>query len=173
MKFNISNNAGKFFLSLMLLIISMHLSFASTPNDSVPRFPFAFSNYKGDTLTFEQLDGKVVFINIWAIWCGPCIGEMPGLKKLYDSYKDDPKLIFLFVDADENLAGAEIFMKMKKYHLPVYKALNGFPKNLYRGALPTTMFFNKNGKVIMYFEGAADYGNPAFIKDFGKFLKDN
>jgi thiol-disulfide isomerase/thioredoxin len=42
----------------------------------------------GREMSIEELRGKVVLINFWATWCGPCVGEVPELKKIYEKYHD-------------------------------------------------------------------------------------
>lgn len=43
---------------------------------------------EGGTLSLEELRGKVVLLNIWATWCGPCVQEMPSIQAVYDRYGD-------------------------------------------------------------------------------------
>ena len=42
-----------------------------------------------DDLSLEQYRGKVVLLDFWAVWCGPCIAEMPNVKQVYEKYEDD------------------------------------------------------------------------------------
>lgn len=129
-----------------------------------------FRDVKGDTTALSLLHGKVVFINIWAVWCGPCREELPGLNQLYLKYKDDKNVVFLFVDADSNLKKAQRFLDRRIFQIPLYESLNGFPASLFRGAVPTTMVFDREGKVIMYYEGAADYTHESFMRKFDDFV---
>lgn len=161
----------KIILFLWLAIGTTQL-FAQTAHDH-PDHELIFKNLKGDTIALSELKGKVVFLNIWAVWCGPCVQEMPGLNHLYTLYKNNPEVVFLFVDADSNLKKAERFMKRKRFELPVYESVNGLPRSMFRDVLPTTMVFDKSGKVIMFYEGAADYSNENFIRKFDEYLKQN
>src|SRR5690606_14004301 len=74
-----------------------------TTNDLNPKADFSMNliNSKGEKVSMEEFRGKVIFMNIWATWCPPCIAEMPGINKLYnDVNKEDVVFIMLSVDQD-------------------------------------------------------------------------
>ena len=50
---------------------------------------FNMKDLNGNDLSLEQYRGKVILLDFWAVWCGPCIAEMPNVKQVYDKYKDD------------------------------------------------------------------------------------
>ena len=125
------------------------------PSNTEKNWNVSFSNSKGETIEGNALKNKVVFVNIWATWCPPCIAEMPSVDELYKTYGTNPNVIFLLVDADNNLQKAENFMAQKGYKLPVYIANGNVPSEWYEGTLPTTIVLDKNGNIAFKETGAA------------------
>ncbi len=62
---------------------------------------FTLLDTEGQEVTLSKLRGKVVILDFWATWCGPCIASFPTLKKAVEKYKSDPNVVFLFVNAWE------------------------------------------------------------------------
>ncbi|WP_211218059.1 TlpA family protein disulfide reductase [Niabella aurantiaca] len=121
-----------------------------------------FISATGQTHTPQSLKGKVVFINFWATWCPPCIAEMPAINELYASFKENPGIVFLLVDADQDLPKATAFMKEKQFSLPVSSFRGTVPTSWYSGTLPTTVVLDKAGNLVYQHEGAADFSNKKF-----------
>ena len=68
---------------------------------------------KGETVSIKGLKGKVVVIDFWATWCGPCVAEMPKMKKLYAEYKDKGvEFIGVSLDQPKEQGGLD---KLKKF----------------------------------------------------------
>ena len=130
-----------------------------------------FKDARGSVLSLADLKGKVVFINFWATWCPPCLAEMPSINKLYQQFEKDAEVVFIMVDADSNFTKAQAYMDRKKYKLPVYAVASTIPEIMFRGSLPTTIVFDKKGRISYNDEGAANYSNPKFIA-FIKQLKE-
>jgi len=131
-----------------------------------------FKDINGKIVDLGNLKGKVVFLNFWATWCPPCLAEMPSINKLYAQFKDDPDFVFLLVDADSKLPEAQKFMLKKKYDAPVYEVASDIPEQLFKGSLPTTIVFDKLGRIRFNEEGAANYAHKKFI-NFMLELKSN
>lgn len=129
-----------------------------------------FKDASGKVIDLGSLKGKVVFLNFWATWCPPCLAEMPAVNKLYTQFKDDKEVVFILVDADSDFAKAQKYMDRKGYGLPVYVAASGIPDVIFKGALPTTVVFDKMGRISYQESGAANYASDKFI-DFVKKLK--
>lgn len=63
---------------------------------------FLATDFDGNPISLEQYRGKVVLLDFWAVWCGPCIAEMPTVKRVYDTYKDEGfDIIGISLDTDE------------------------------------------------------------------------
>lgn len=132
------------------------------PNKKAQIWQVEFVNSKNEILNGNTLKDKVVFINIWATWCPPCIAEMPSINDLYKKYKTNTHIIFLLVDADGNLAKSEQFMKIKNFDLPVHISSGALPGEWFGGSLPTTVILDKNGKIVYQHTGAANYNSKKF-----------
>lgn len=131
----------------------------------------AFKGQDGETISLNDLKGKVVFINFWATWCPPCIAEMPAINKMSQQFKDDHNVVILMVDADKDLKKSVQFMKRRKYQLSVFTPATSIPENMFQGSLPTTLVIDKKGQIVYKHEGAASYKNQKFIDFIDKLRK--
>nr|WP_232325385.1 TlpA disulfide reductase family protein [Pedobacter panaciterrae] len=123
-----------------------------------------FEDKSGKVTDLGSLKGKVIFINFWATWCPPCLAEMPSINKLYEQYKNDKDVVFIMVDADSNLAKAQKYMDDRSYKMPVFVVASNIPEDLFKGSLPTTIVFDKQGRVSYNESGAANYASSKFIE---------
>jgi thiol-disulfide isomerase/thioredoxin len=135
----------------------------AVPVSDIAAADIAFMNAKRQTLRVNQLKGKVVVINFWATWCPPCIAEMPSLNKLHQKFKDNPRVVFITVDADGDLDKSAYFMAENKYTLPLYRVNSEIPQTLFGGSLPTTVFLDKTGQMVLRHEGAANYDSDKVL----------
>lgn len=125
-------------------------------------------NAKGELVDLGELKGKVIFLNFWATWCPPCRAEMPSMNKLYIQFKNDTNFVFIFADADGNLPKAGKFMIDRKFEMPVYQVESEVPEQIFSGPLPTTLIFDKQGRIAFKHEGIADYSDKKFTEFLNK-----
>lgn len=126
---------------------------------------FQLTGLDGKTVAFESLKGKVVFMNIWATWCPPCIAEMPNIQSLYEKVGSD-KIAFVMLSVDEGgMEKVRKFIDKKGYTFPVYMPASQFPQEFYSNAIPTTFIISPEGKIVAKQEGMAEYDTPE-VREF-------
>ena len=115
----------------------------------------------GKELSLEAYEGKVVLLNFWATWCGPCRAEIPSLIRIQEAYKDRLQIIGMDVDDDDQEQLRE-FVKNQGINyavattsVPVRLAYGGI------GALPTVFIINQDSKVVQKHVGLF---NPALYE---------
>ncbi|WP_266206197.1 TlpA family protein disulfide reductase [Pontibacter kalidii] len=136
---------------------------AATANSDMAGAGFKIVDLQGKQVNFESLKGKVVFLNIWATWCPPCIAEMPNIQKLYEKIGSD-KIAFVMLSVDEGgMEKVKKFIAKKKYTFPVYMPASQFPQEFYSTAIPTTFIISPDGKIVAKQEGMADYDTPEVV----------
>jgi len=124
--------------------------------DPAPDFKLAALD--GKPLTLAALQGKVIFLNFWATWCGPCRAEVPDLIALQDRYKGRLQIIGLNVDDDDS-AEIQKYVDETGINYPVAMTSNDV-RILYGGipALPTSFILDTEGRVVQKHVGL---WNPA------------
>lgn len=107
---------------------------------------FKLTKLDGSKLDMATLSGKIIVMNFWATWCGPCLTEMPLFEKTMARYKDDKDVVFLAVTTDEDRDSVPPFLKQHKFNLPVVYAdyLNDF---FTVSSIPTTIILGRKGEV--------------------------
>lgn len=131
-------------------------------------FNMTLINSKGEKVTMEQYRGKVIFINLWATWCPPCIAEMPSINNMYNDI-DKEKIEVLMVSFDQKFEKAIQFKERKNYDFEVYKVLGRMPQMYNTNSIPTTYIIDSKGNLVFTHQGMADYNRQDF-KDFLKSL---
>jgi thiol-disulfide isomerase/thioredoxin len=126
---------------------------------------FKMQTLDGKTVNFESLKGKVVFMNIWATWCPPCVAEMPNIQKLYEKVGSD-KIAFVMLSVDEGgVEKVKKFIDKKGFSFPVYMPAAQLPQEFYSNAIPTTFIVSPEGKIVAKQEGMAEYDTKE-VRDF-------
>lgn len=120
----------------------------------------------------SKFKGKVLFVNVWASWCPPCVAEMPTIETLYNNVSDNENIKFLLISMDEKHKDAIDFMEGRKFPMPYYFPTSGMPRVFQSSYIPSTYVVSKEGKIIYKNEGIADYSSEAFREWLVKRSKD-
>ena len=149
-----------FIASLVLCLIAAP-AFAQQPTIRFVRNPdpapeFKMSTLDGKPLSLADYKSKVILLNFWATWCGPCRMEIPDLVELQNKYKDQLQIIGLVVDDDDEDA-VKKFAEKFGINYPVAMAPNELRME-YGGipALPTSFVLDGEGRVVQKHEGLRD-----------------
>ena len=111
---------------------------------------------QGNKISFEDLNDKPVFLNIWATWCPPCIAELPSIQELYEDYGD--KVNFVLITS-EDIQKVQKFAAEHEYNeLPFYLS-SSVPQNFSTNSIPATFIISKNGRVVVNKNGAARWNS--------------
>jgi len=116
-------------------------------------------------IKLSDYKGNIVLLNFWATWCAPCKEEMPSLDNLKAKYNSDSIRIFPINVGKENQKKTnKFFNDLNIKNLKIYfdnpKTL---AKDLSLRGVPTTVFFNKEGKEFARIIGSIDFGDKEFI----------
>jgi thiol-disulfide isomerase/thioredoxin len=119
------------------------------PGKEVPDFTFV--NMEGESVKLSDLRGTLIYIDIWATWCGPCIAEHPHWDKLREEYKDKA-VSFLTISVDENKVAWEKMVKAKKMEGLQWFTGGGNKSELSThfivGSIPRFILLDREGKII-------------------------
>ncbi len=135
---------------------------ADEDSQKTPAYDFELTDQFGNTHTLEDYKGKVIFLNFWATWCGPCRNEMPEIQKLYEEYSSQGEAaeVVILGAAAPNMgqegSREEItaFMEENGYTYPVLMDETGEMFNWYRiSAFPTTFMIDRDGNIYGYVQG--------------------
>jgi thiol-disulfide isomerase/thioredoxin len=129
---------------------------AAIPEVSSSVYLTSLKDLKGNPVAMDE--SKLIFLNVWATWCGPCNMEMPGIQTLYNKYKTNDKVGFYIV-SDEDAETVNPFIARKGYELPFYQFSGPYPPALDGNAIPRTYIIYK-GKILAQEIGASQWDRP-------------
>lgn len=129
------------------------------PGDEAPNFQLHDMN--GRVVALSDLRGKVVLLNFWATWCGPCRVEMPAMEELYRRY---PRKDFEILAVSTDSQGTAVTRPFQEEHQLTFPILHDsdFRVGLTYGArtLPMTFMVDREGIVRQQIFGARDWAAP-------------
>ena len=141
---------------------------------------FTISDLQGTPVSLEDHRGRVVLINIWATWCGPCIVEMPSMQRLYEQLDGQPfDILAVSVDAalgepDEagNIGGdVARFAQEHGLTFQILQDASGRIRQTYRTTgVPESFLIGKDGVIYKKIAGATEWDSPENLELIQRLL---
>jgi peroxiredoxin len=118
--------------------------------------------FTGQTVSLASLKGKVVFLNVWATWCGPCREEMPSMETLYDELKGNKDFVMLAVSQDTKGKSAVVpYVEKNGYHFKILLDPENKVGDSYSvSGVPETFIIDRTGRIVAHHMGAFDWSRP-------------
>ncbi|MEC7879994.1 MAG: TlpA disulfide reductase family protein [Bacteroidota bacterium] len=120
----------------------------------------SFVDLYENNLDLSVYKGKRIVINYWATWCGPCIKEMPTIKRA-EEILEDYGYIFLLV-SDETVSKISKFKNDRNFDFNFLKSIESY-ETLGIYSMPTSYIFDENGKIIETIVGAIEWDSEEMI----------
>ena len=132
---------------------------------------FTLRTLAGPNLRLQEQRGKVVLINFWATWCGPCQQEMPKLNQLYEKYRA-AGFVLLGVNVDEDVKHAGAVASRLGLTFPVLLDTEKSISQLYDlSTMPSTVLLDRDGKVRYLHRGYLSGAEAEYDKQIRELLK--
>ena len=129
-----------------------------------------FQDLEGNEFSLRDFEDKVLFINFWATWCNPCLAEMPSMAELYNQYKENNNIVFLYLSKEDADTIIDYIPKDESLgQLPIYKVVTDDDLFSTRG-IPTTFIINRNGEIVIKDVGSAVWNHQSVVDYINKLL---
>ncbi len=135
-----------------------------------PAPPFTGKTLNGQTVRLSDYSGKVVVLNFWATWCGPCRREIPELNELVKEFQGNPEVVFLAI-TDEPAEVVQRFLKQQPFAYRILVDGRAIRQAYKANAFPTHFVISRDGRLVFkqvgYIPGTADRLKSQILKFLG------
>ncbi len=141
-------------------------------SSSRPLANVEFEDGQGKKRTLADFRGKVVLLNVWATWCGPCRKEMPTLDRLQQRLGSaEFEVVALSIDRGGQAAVKSFFDEIDIQRLAIYvDATAEAGTKLGMIGVPTTLLIDREGREIARYTGPAEWDRPEVIETIQRYL---
>ena len=163
------------------LMDSAKAHIAQFRTDGQPAPTFTLKDTEGKIVSLDSLKGKIVILDFWATWCGPCKRSFPAMQQAVNKYKNDPDVVFLFIDTwehiDDPLPPVKDYIKDNKYTFQVLMDLkdpdtkvNKVVTSFKVTGIPTKFILDKNGAIVYRLTGFSG-GDDAAVQEISAMIE--
>jgi peroxiredoxin len=158
---------------LLALVLSAAAGLASAVTAvGSPAPDFTLRVLDGPNLRLQEQRGKVVLVNFWATWCGPCRKEMPHLNRIADKYRSSG-LVMLGINVDDDVRNAADVAAKLGVKFPVLLDTDKKVSKLYDlNSMPSTLVIDRSGRVRYLHRGYQDGYEDLYDKQIRDLLKE-
>ncbi len=159
-------------LLLASLLLGSGVASATMLQPKSPAPDFTLRSVDGPNLRLQEQRGRVVLVNFWASWCGPCRQEMPQLNKLYDKYRDSG-FVLLGINIDNNAQTATELASKLGVSFPVLLDTDKAVSKLYDvSTMPLTVVIDRDGRVRYLHHGYREGFEQTYEQQIRALLKE-
>jgi thiol-disulfide isomerase/thioredoxin len=114
---------------------------------------FQLNTFNNKRVSTDDFKGKVVLLDFWEVWCGPCIESMPKVEKLFEKYKDKGLLVYGITNDTKQLTPSKLMVQKKNIAIPMLIGNEQLKQAYKANGIPLYILINKLGKVSLVSEG--------------------
>jgi len=142
----------------------------SVTSEGIDLIDFTLPMLNKTDFTLSDQKGKVVFLNFWATWCGPCRAEMPSMEAVYQKLKDKGFEI-VAVNLGESTTAVSAFVKEYNLNFPVVLDIRSETGSWYNvRAIPSTYIIDRRGLIVARLVGSINWNTQKIIAAFELLL---
>ena len=159
------------FITIALILVFMAPIHAYSGQIGTTAPAFELHDLNGKTVSLEQFNGKVVFLDFWAPWCIPCRQELPELDKLYSKFSNDGfEVVGISIDPSEKNVAA--FLQKVPLNVHIVLDKKNEVSDAYRvTSMPTGFIIGRDGIIQQVYKGFSMAFLPNYEKDIEMALK--
>ncbi|MGH7949952.1 MAG: TlpA family protein disulfide reductase [Candidatus Binataceae bacterium] len=133
---------------------------------------FRLQGTDGRWVILRSLRGKVVFLNVWATWCGACRSEMPAMNRLYEHLRSNSDFEMFAISIDDQPGDrVRAFIQKGGYAFPVLLDPENRIATAYEvGGIPHTFIVDREGRIAWDVVGAPNWSDPSIRAAIEKML---
>jgi len=147
-------------------------NFGADPEKGKPAPGFTLKDLEGNAVSLSDFKGRVIYMDIWASWCAPCIMQINRSKSLKEHFRGEEDLVFLYVSIDQDTAKWKRFIEEREVSGTHLISLKGEEEEILEKynvpSIPRFILIDKDGNISDFH--AKPPSNKSLIKDIEKLL---